>query len=180
VHARCAGMDISKKDAKVCVRVAGSGRRKAHDQFAVSKRVRRAGAGLERARAYVRAAQQTIGDIVDGVARGWDGQVGEDLRLLAQQCALVDELSGRAARTLAATSLGHGARAEPGGAVSADLTRLGLARSTAQAAARLATDLAVDQRRGDVEPGQRAEQRLRAEQSHRPARDSPGAIGVSR
>jgi transposase len=29
VHARCAGMDISKKDAKVCVRVAGSGRRKA-------------------------------------------------------------------------------------------------------------------------------------------------------
>ena len=29
VHARCAGMDISKKDAKVCVRVAGAGRRKA-------------------------------------------------------------------------------------------------------------------------------------------------------
>jgi transposase len=29
VHARCAGMDISKKDAKVCVRVAGPGRRKA-------------------------------------------------------------------------------------------------------------------------------------------------------
>ena len=28
VHARCAGIDISKKDAKVCVRVAGSGRRK--------------------------------------------------------------------------------------------------------------------------------------------------------
>jgi len=28
VHARCAGMDISKKDAKVCVRVAGTGRRK--------------------------------------------------------------------------------------------------------------------------------------------------------
>jgi transposase len=28
VHTRCAGMDISKKDAKVCVRVAGSGRRK--------------------------------------------------------------------------------------------------------------------------------------------------------
>jgi transposase len=27
VHARCAGLDISKKDAKVCVRVAGSGRR---------------------------------------------------------------------------------------------------------------------------------------------------------
>jgi transposase len=28
VHARCAGMDVSKKDAKVCVRIAGSGRRK--------------------------------------------------------------------------------------------------------------------------------------------------------
>ena len=29
VHARCAGLDISKKDAKVCVRVPGGGRRKA-------------------------------------------------------------------------------------------------------------------------------------------------------
>jgi len=28
VHARCAGLDISKRDAKVCVRVAGVGRRK--------------------------------------------------------------------------------------------------------------------------------------------------------
>lgn len=28
VHPRCAGMDISKKDAKVCVRIAGKGRRK--------------------------------------------------------------------------------------------------------------------------------------------------------
>lgn len=28
VHARCAGMDISKSDAKVCVRIAGAGRRK--------------------------------------------------------------------------------------------------------------------------------------------------------
>ena len=27
VHPRCAGIDISKKDAKVCVRVAGAGRR---------------------------------------------------------------------------------------------------------------------------------------------------------
>jgi|GEM_PF-1249665 len=27
VHPRCAGIDISKRDAKVCVRVAGSGRR---------------------------------------------------------------------------------------------------------------------------------------------------------
>jgi len=29
LHARCAGLDISKKDAKVCIRVAGAGRRKA-------------------------------------------------------------------------------------------------------------------------------------------------------
>jgi transposase len=28
VHARCAGLDISKKDAKVCFRIAGAGRRK--------------------------------------------------------------------------------------------------------------------------------------------------------
>ena len=28
VHARCAGLDISKRDAKVCVRVAGAGCRK--------------------------------------------------------------------------------------------------------------------------------------------------------
>jgi len=28
VHVRCAGLDISKKDAKVCVRIAGAGRRK--------------------------------------------------------------------------------------------------------------------------------------------------------
>lgn len=29
VHARCAGMDVSKRDAKVCIRVAGTGRGKA-------------------------------------------------------------------------------------------------------------------------------------------------------
>lgn len=28
IHPRCAGLDISKKDAKVCARVAGAGRRK--------------------------------------------------------------------------------------------------------------------------------------------------------
>jgi len=28
VHVRCAGLDISKEDAKVCVRIAGAGRRK--------------------------------------------------------------------------------------------------------------------------------------------------------
>jgi len=29
IHPRCAGLDISKKDAKVCVRIADEGRRKA-------------------------------------------------------------------------------------------------------------------------------------------------------
>jgi transposase len=29
VHSRCAGVDISKRDAKVCVRIAGAGRTKA-------------------------------------------------------------------------------------------------------------------------------------------------------
>ena len=28
VHSRCAGMDVSKRDAKVCVRIAGAGRQK--------------------------------------------------------------------------------------------------------------------------------------------------------
>ena len=28
IHRRCAGMDVSKRDAKVCVRAAGAGRRK--------------------------------------------------------------------------------------------------------------------------------------------------------
>jgi len=28
IHPRCAGLDISKKDAKVCVRISGAGRRK--------------------------------------------------------------------------------------------------------------------------------------------------------
>ena len=28
IHGRCAGMDVSKRDAKVCVRIAGRGRRK--------------------------------------------------------------------------------------------------------------------------------------------------------
>jgi len=30
VHPRCAGIDVSKRDAKVCVRIAGVGRRKAN------------------------------------------------------------------------------------------------------------------------------------------------------
>ena len=32
IHARCAGLDVSKVDAKVCVRIAGTGRRKATEE----------------------------------------------------------------------------------------------------------------------------------------------------
>ena len=32
VHPRCAGVDISKRDAKVCVRIAGAGRAKANQR----------------------------------------------------------------------------------------------------------------------------------------------------
>jgi transposase len=31
IHSRCAGMDVSKRDAKVCVRIAGGGRRKTEE-----------------------------------------------------------------------------------------------------------------------------------------------------
>lgn len=35
VHPRCAGIDISKRDAKVCVRIAGAGRRKAAETVTI-------------------------------------------------------------------------------------------------------------------------------------------------
>lgn len=110
------------------------------DRFSASPQVRRASVGLVRARTYVRAARQTIGDIADEVARGADSR-GEDLRLLAQQCAMVDELSGHGARTLAATSHGHAAPDEQRRTLSADLSRIGLARTSTQGAARLAAKL---------------------------------------
>jgi len=34
VHRRCAGIDISKRDARVCVRIAGAGRRRAVETVA--------------------------------------------------------------------------------------------------------------------------------------------------
>jgi hypothetical protein len=46
------------------------------DRFSASPQVRRASVGLVRARTYVRAARQTIGDIADEVARGADSRGG--------------------------------------------------------------------------------------------------------
>jgi hypothetical protein len=151
------------------------------DRFSASQRVRRAPVALMRARIYVRAAQQTIGDVADDVARGLVGRVGEDLRLLEQQCEMVDELSGHAARTLAATSRDRTAPDEDGGGLSANLSSIGQARSSAQAALRLAAELAADQRTALLVTAERVAQRLRAEQQGRqPASNPAGAIGVPR
>jgi hypothetical protein len=153
----------------------------APDWFSASTQARRVSTALVRARTYVRAAKQTIGDIADDVACGADSRVGEDLRLLERQCALVDELSGHAARTLAATSHDHAEPDESSRALSADLSSIGRARSNAQGAARLVAGLAAVQRRAPVVAAEGAGQRLRAEQQGRwPARDPASAIGVPR
>ena len=73
------------------------------DQFSASQQVPPAPVGLERARTSLRAAQQTIADGADGaddVARRLVARAGEGLRLLERLCAMVDELSGYAARNL--------------------------------------------------------------------------------
>ncbi|CAN5272866.1 hypothetical protein BH11ACT1_BH11ACT1_14280 [soil metagenome] len=151
------------------------------DRFSASERVRGTSVGLERARTYLRAARQTIGDVADEVARGSVGRVGEDLRLLERLCAMVDELSGRAARTLAAMSQDPAAPDAPGRRLSADLSSIREARLSAQAAGRLAAELAAHQRRGPLVTAERVAQRLRAEQQgRRPASNSAVAIGVPR
>lgn len=129
----------------------------------------------------MRAAQQTIGDVADDVARGSIDRAGEDLHLLERLCAMVDELSGQAARNLAATSQDAAAPEEQGRGLLADLSSIGQVRSSAQAAGRLAAELAADQRRAlSVTPDPVA-QRLRAEQQgRRPASNPAGATGVPR
>lgn len=150
------------------------------DRFSASQR-RPAPVGLERARTYLRAAQQTIGDVADDVARGSVDRAGEDLRLLERLCAMVDELSGQAARNLAATSRDLAAPEEQGHGLSADLSSIGQVRSSAQAAGRLAAKLAADQRRAPLVTAERVAQRFRAEQrGRRPASNPAGAIGVPR
>ena len=39
IHPRCAGLDISKKDAKVCVRINGAGRRKTGETVTTAARL---------------------------------------------------------------------------------------------------------------------------------------------
>ena len=151
------------------------------DRLSASHPVRPASAVLERARIYLRAAQQTIGDVADDVARGSVGRAGEDLRLLERLCAMVDELSGQAARNLAAASRDRGAPEEQGRGLAADLSSIGQVRSSAQAAGRLAAELWADDRRALSVTPEPVVQRLRAEQQgHRPASARAGAIGVPR
>lgn len=151
------------------------------DRFSASRRLRPASVDLERARTYVRAAQQTIGDVADDVARGFVGRSGEDLRLLKGLCEMVDELSGQAAQNLAATSRDLAAPEEQGRGLSADLSSIAQVRSSAQAARRLAAELAADQRRAPLVTAERVAQRVRAEQRvRRPASSPAGAIGVPR
>lgn len=151
------------------------------DRFSASQQLRPASVSLERARTYLRAAQQTIGDVADDVARGSVGRAGEDLHLLERLCAMVDELSGQAARNLAAASRDLAVPEEQGRGLSADLSSIGQVRSSAQAAGRLAAELAADQRRAPLVTAERVAQRLRAEQQgRRPASNPAGVIGVPR
>jgi hypothetical protein len=153
----------------------------APDRCSASQQVRRASVGMARARTYLRAAQQSIGDVTDDVARGSVDRAEEDLRLLERLCAMVDELSGRAARNLAATSRDLAAPEEHGRGLSADLSSIGQVRSSVQAAGRLAAELAADQRRTLLVTAERVAQRVRAEQrGRRPASSPAGPIGVPR
>jgi len=146
-----------------------------------AQQLRPASVGLERARTYLRAAQQTISDVADDVARGSVGRAEEDLRLLERLCAMVDELSGQAARNLAATSRDLAAPEEHGRGLSADLSSIGQVRSSAQAAGRLAAELAADQRRAPLVTAGQVAQRVPAEQrGRRPASSPAGAIRAPR
>jgi len=150
-------------------------------RFSASQQLRPASVSLERARTYLRAAQQTIGDVADDDARGFVARAGEDLRLLERLCAMVDELSGWAARTLAAASPDSAAPDQQGRGLSADLSSIAQSRASAKAAGRLAAKLAADQRRAIFVTVERSAQRLRAEQQgRRPASSPGGAIGVPR
>ncbi|PVU83870.1 hypothetical protein DDP54_13705 [Cellulomonas sp. WB94] len=114
-----------------------------------------------------------MGDVADAIARGFTDQAGEDLRLLERLCAMVDELGGQAARNLAAASRDLAAQGERGRGLSADLSSIGEARSSAQAAGRLAAELAADQRRASIVTAERVAQRLQAEQRGRRTTSNP-------
>lgn len=115
---------------------------------AVLEHVRRAGAVVERAHAYVTAARQTVGDVVDDL-REAPGRVVEELRLLGHACAMVDELGSKAARQLAV--LDRQVAADPdlrtrmlGLMLASDVLNLRAARSSARVAGRIARDMAED------------------------------------
>ncbi|MBU4337267.1 MAG: hypothetical protein KJ548_11910 [Actinobacteria bacterium] len=146
-----------------------------------SQHLRPASIGLERANSYLRAAQQTIGDVADDVAQGEATRMGDDLRLLERLCAVADELSGYAARHLAAMSPDLGSPGAQDRDVSGALSRIGQVRSSAQAAGRLAAELAVARRSTPPDEAEPVTQRLRAEQQGRRMASVPaGAIGMSR
>lgn len=120
----------------------------AFDRPAVGEHVRRAGAILVRARAYLAAARQTIGDVLDDLRDAPD-RVGQDLRLLGQVCAMVDELASEAARHLTAVDRQVLADREPRARIlrlmlASDVRTLQAARASAQAASRTAHHLADD------------------------------------
>ena len=174
-----ARLHLDKVDLTLTTRSAAGD--KALARFSASQQLRPVSVSLERARTYVRAAQQTIGDVADDVTRGSVDRAGEDLHLLERLCTMVDELSGQAARNLAATSRDLAAPEEQGRGLSADLSSIGQVRSSAQAAGRLAAELAADQRRASFVTAEQVAQRLRAEQQgRRPASNPAGAIGVPR
>jgi len=115
---------------------------------AVREHMRRPGAIVERAHSYVAAARQAVGDIVDDM-RDAPGRVGEDLRLLGQVCAMVDELGTEATRHLAAVDRQVTADPDPnarllGLMLASDARTLQVARSSARAAGRIAHELAED------------------------------------
>lgn len=129
-------------DPACCVPPATRGERP--ERFSVLQQVRWVCSPVDRARAYVLAARQTVGDVADDVACGMVAEVGADLCLLERQCAMVDELSGLSARFLAAWAQARDREAagDQSGQWSADLSSIVGARTSARAAGQLAARLA--------------------------------------
>ena len=139
-------------------------------RHSVLEHLRRAGAVVERAHAYVTAARLTVGDVVDDL-REAPGRVGEDLRLLGHVCAMVDELGSEAARQLAVLDGQVAADPDPrarmlGLMLASDARNLRAARSSARVAGRIAREMAEDLPRLPV-----ATRPLRREHEHRQPRE---------
>lgn len=146
-----------------------------------AQQLRPASVGLVRAGTYLQAAQQTIGDVAADAARGAIDRAREDLCLLERLCAMVDELSGQAARNLAGTSRDPAAPEAQGPGLLANLSSIEQVQSSAQATGRLAAELATGQGRAPLVTAEWVAQRLWAEQQgHQPAGNPVSAIGVPR